>query len=313
MTGPVRVAVPAGNTLGEGVLWCDREQVVYWTDIQQSQLWRYRPQDGAIARWPMPERLAAMALCEADGWLLLALASRLAFFHPEHNDFRDLQGLHGLAPLDTRANDGACDRQGRFVFGLLHEPAEGPKQAVAPFLRLNADLSLEVLPLPTVAISNSIAFSPSGDTMYFCDSLQKQILRCDYGDTLGPAQLFVDLQAEPGEPDGSAVDADGGLWNARWGDARVVRYLPDGTEDRAIATPVSQPTRPAFGGLAHRTLFITSAHDGMDAAARAQDPLAGHLLSLDDAGIAGLPEARFAGDPNSLPPRAPRGTSAEIP
>ncbi|MER2177731.1 MAG: SMP-30/gluconolactonase/LRE family protein, partial [Stenotrophomonas maltophilia] len=197
---------------------------MYWTDIQQSQLWRYRPDDGAIARWPMPERLAAMALCEADGWLLLALASRLAFFHPERNEFRDLLGLHGLAPTDTRANDGACDRQGRFVFGLLHEPVEGPKQTVAPFLRLNTDLTLEILQLPPVAISNSIAFSPSGDTMYFCDSLQKQILRCDYGDTLGPAQLFVDLQAESGEPDGSAVDAEGGLWNARWGDARVVRH-----------------------------------------------------------------------------------------
>lgn len=313
MTAAMSVAVPSGNTLGEGVLWCDREQAVYWTDIQQSKLWRYRPQDGAITRWPMPERLAAMALCEADGWLLLALASRLAFFHPERNEFRDLQDLRGLAPTDTRANDGACDRQGRFVFGMLHEPAEGPKQAVAPFLRLNADLTLETLPLPPAAISNSITFSPSGDTMYFCDSLQKQILRCDYGKTLGPAQLFVDLQAEPGEPDGSTVDAEGGLWNARWGDARVVRYLPDGTEDRSIATPVSQPTRPAFGGPGHRTLFITSAHEGLDAAARAVDPLAGHLLSIENAGIAGLPEARFAGDPSSLPPRAPRGTSAEIP
>ncbi|WP_457320986.1 SMP-30/gluconolactonase/LRE family protein [Stenotrophomonas sp. P5_B8] len=313
MTAAMSVAVPSGNTLGEGVLWCDREQAVYWTDIQQSKLWRYRPQDGAITRWPMPERLAAMALCEADGWLLLALASRLAFFHPERNEFRDLQDLRGLATTDTRANDGACDRQGRFVFGMLHEPAEGPKQAVAPFLRLNADLTLETLPLPPAAISNSITFSPSGDTMYFCDSLQKQILRCDYGKTLGPAQLFVDLQAEPGEPDGSTVDAEGGLWNARWGDARVVRYLPDGTEDRSIATPVSQPTRPAFGGPGHRTLFITSAHEGLDAAARAVDPLAGHLLSIENAGIAGLPEARFAGDPTSLPPRAPRGTSAEIP
>jgi L-arabinonolactonase len=313
VTAAMSVAVPSGNTLGEGVLWCDREQAVYWTDIQQSKLWRYRPQDGAITRWPMPERLAAMALCEADGWLLLALASRLAFFHPERNEFRDLQDLRGLATTDTRANDGACDRQGRFVFGMLHEPAEGPKQAVAPFLRLNADLTLETLPLPPAAISNSITFSPSGDTMYFCDSLQKQILRCDYGKTLGPAQLFVDLQAEPGEPDGSTVDAEGGLWNARWGDARVVRYLPDGTEDRSIATPVSQPTRPAFGGPGHRTLFITSAHEGLDAAARAVDPLAGHLLSIENAGIAGLPEARFAGDPTSLPPRAPRGTSAEIP
>lgn len=313
MIGPVSVAVPAGNTLGEGVLWCDREQVVYWTDIAQSCLWRYRPQDGAVARWPMPERLAALALCEADGWLLLALATRLAFFHPERNELRDLHPLADTVAPDIRANDGACDRQGRFVFGMLHEPAEGPKQAVAPFLRLNADLTLEILPLPSVAISNSIAFSPAGDTMYFCDSLQKQILRCDYGNTLGPVQLFADLRADAGEPDGSAVDAEGGVWNARWGDARVVRYLPDGREDRSIALPVSQPTRPAFGGAQHRTLFITSAHDGLDAAARAQDPLAGHLLAIDVAGIAGLPEARFAGDPNSLPPRALRGTSAEIP
>ncbi len=334
MSGPVTVAVPAGNTLGEGVLWCERDEVVYWTDIAQSQLWRYRPADGAVTTWPMPERLTAMALCEADGWLLLALASRLAFFHPERNELvhvHDLvvpaAGRHPMnpAPRDAgqrpalpeippncRANDGACDRQGRFVFGMLHEPTTGPKQPIAPFLRLNPDLTLEVLSLPTVAISNSIAFSPSGETMYFCDSLQKQILQCDYSATLGPARLFVDLRSEAGEPDGSAIDAEGGLWNARWGDARLVRYLPDGTEDRSLAVPVSQPTRPAFGGPALQNLYITSAHEGLDAAARAQDPLAGHLLAIDLAGITGIPEARFAGDPNSLPPRAVRGTSAEI-
>lgn len=194
---------------------------------------------------------------------------------------------------------------------MLHEPTTGPKQPIAPFLRLNADLTLEVLPLPTVAISNSIAFSPSGDTMYFCDSLQKQILQCDYGDTLGPARLFVDLRAEAGEPDGSAVDAEGGLWNARWGDARLVRYRPDGVEDRSLSMPVSQPTRPTFGGGERQTLYITSAHEGLDAAARAGEPLAGHLFAFDS-GIAGLPEPRFAGNPDTLPPRPQRGSTAEI-
>ncbi len=307
MNGPVRVAVPAGNTLGEGVLWCDREQAVYWTDIAQSHLWRFRPADGEVASWPMPERLAAIALCEAEGWLLLALATRLAFFHPARNEVRPaLPGSSAthdpvppLAPLHTRANDGACDRQGRFVFGMLHEPAAGPKQPIAPFYRLNADLSLQRLPLPTVAISNSIAFSPSGDTMYFCDSLQKQILQCAYGDTLGPVSVFADLRNEPGEPDGSAVDAEGGLWNARWGDVRVVRYLPDGREDRSVPVPAMQPTRPAFGGADRRTLFITSAHDGLDSVARALDPLAGHLFATD-VGVAGLPEPRFAGNPDTL-------------
>ncbi|MBA0220116.1 SMP-30/gluconolactonase/LRE family protein [Stenotrophomonas maltophilia] len=311
MSGSATVVVPAANTLGEGVLWCDRESVVYWTDIAQAQLWRYRPGDGALTRWPMPERLAALALCEAEGWLLLALASRLAFFHPARGELRDVLVLPDTGAR-LRANDGACDRQGRFVFGMLHEPTNGPKQAVAPFYRLTAELVLETLPLPTVAIANSVAFSPDGRTMYFCDSLQKQILRCDYGDSPGAVAVFADLRAEDGEPDGSVVDAEGGLWNARWGGSRVVRYRPDGQQDRILSVPVAQPTRPVFGGSTLRTMFITSAHDGLDAAARARAPFAGHLFATD-AGIAGVPEPRFAGNPNDVPPCPQRGPIAELP
>ncbi|MEL1264456.1 SMP-30/gluconolactonase/LRE family protein [Pseudoxanthomonas putridarboris] len=303
----MRVAVTAGNQLGEGALWCEREQALYWTDIHAARLWRYLPNEGATHDWALPERLASFALCEADGWLLLALATRLAFFHPQRNELRDF-GPNGIAARgfddrhDTRANDGACDRQGRFVFGTLHEAAQGPKLAVGGFHRLNADLSLEALPLPHVAIANSVAFSPDGATMYFCDSLQKKILRCDYGDQVGPASVFADLSAQDGEPDGSAVDAEGGLWNAQWGAARVVRYLPDGREDRRIAIPTVQPTRPTFGGPGLRTLFVTSAHDGLNTGTGCEDRHAGDVFACTP-GVAGLPEPRFAGDPDAVPVR----------
>lgn len=294
----VRIAVPVGCRLGEGVLWCERSHALYWTDIHASALWRYTPADGATRRWPMPERLASFALCEADGWLLLALASRLAFFHLDSGELRELHRLESIP--DLRANDGACDRQGRFVFGTLHEPAHGPKRAIGGFHRLHPDLSLERLPLPQVAIANGIAFSPEGRTMYFCDSLEKRIRRCDYGDRLGPDSVFVDLSEEDGEPDGSAVDAEGGLWNARWGAACLARYLPDGREDRIVALPALQPTRPAFGGADLATLYVTSACDGLDAAARTTDPHAGDVFAFA-AGVAGLPEPRFAGDPDAAP------------
>lgn len=300
MSSDVRVAVQAGNRLGEGVVWCDRTDALYWTDIHNAVLWRHTPSDGATVQWPMPERLASFALCEAQGWLLLALASRLAFFNTDSGELRDLHRLGGAA--ETRANDGGCDRQGRFVFGTLHEPAQGPKQPVGSFLRVNADLSLETLPLPGVAISNSIAFSPDGATLYFCDSLDKRIQRCDYGDTLGAPSTFVDLSDQPGEPDGSTVDAEGGLWNAQWGAARVVRYLPDGRQDRVVAIPTAQPTRPAFGGTDLATLYVTSAHEGMDAATRSADPAAGDVFALVP-GVCGLAEARFAGNPDSVPRR----------
>jgi len=297
----VRIAVQAANRLGEGVLWCDRAQALYWTDIHASMLWRYVPAGGAVRSWPMPERLCSFALCVADDWLLIALASRLAFFNTASGEIREIRPL--TVPPQTRANDGACDRQGRFVFGTLHEPSNEPKRAIGPFFRLDADLTLRELPLPRAAIANSIAFSPDGGTMYFCDSLQKKILRCEYGDGIGALSTFVDLTAlEGGEPDGTAVDIEGGVWNAQWGASRVVRYRPDGREDRVVALPTAQPTRPAFGGPALSTLYVTSAHDGMTDAARSIDRQAGDVFAFEP-GVAGLREPRFAGHPDAVPRR----------
>jgi L-arabinonolactonase len=295
MSAPMQAVLEARNTLGEGITWCDRAQALYWTDIHASTLWRYTPSSGETKQWHLPERLASFALCETDGWLLLALASRLAFFRLEDGA---LHTLHEVEPqLPTRCNDGACDRQDRFVFGTLHEPADGgAKQPIAGFWRLNADLSLEKLPLEGVAISNSLAFSPDGGTLYYCDSLARTIRCCDYGDTLGATRLFADLRDTAGEPDGSCVDADGGLWNAQWGLGRVVRYRPDGNVDRILPLAACQPTRPAFGGAALDTLYVTSARDGLDAKALASEPLAGALFAAQ-VGLHGLPEPRFAGRP----------------
>ncbi|MEW9573452.1 SMP-30/gluconolactonase/LRE family protein [Rhodanobacter sp. Si-c] len=294
-SAPMQAIVEAGNVLGEGIVWCERAQVLYWTDIHASTLWRYTPSSGETKQWRLPERLASFALCEADGWLLLALASRLAFFRLADGALRT---LHEVEPgLPTRCNDGACDRQGRFVFGTLHEPTDGgPKQPIGGFWRLNADLTLEKLPLEGVAISNSLAFSSDGGTLYYCDSLTRTIRCCDYGDTAGPTRQFADLRDTRGEPDGSCVDADGGLWNAQWGLGRVVRYRADGSIDRIVPVPASQPTRPAFGGAALDTLYVTSARDGLDAATLAREPLAGALFAAH-VGARGLPEPRFAGMP----------------
>ncbi|EIL97911.1 gluconolaconase [Rhodanobacter thiooxydans] len=295
MNTAAAVALRAGNTLGEGIVWCDREQALYWTDIHAATLWRYRPRDTRADQWAMPERLACIALCEADGWLLLGLASQLAFFHPASGTLSAIATVE--AGLPTRLNDGACDRQGRFVFGTLHEPpVGGARQPLGSLYRLNADLSLERLELPGVAISNSVAFSPDGRTLYYCDSPARTIQCCDYGDRCGPSRTFVRLDDPRGEPDGSAVDCVGNLWNAQWGLGRVACYAPNGALDHCVELPASQPTRPAFGGPDLAMLYVTSARDGLDAATLATQPSAGALFAAP-AGTTGLPEPRFAGTP----------------
>jgi L-arabinonolactonase len=287
--------VDGKHELGECAIWCDRTQSIFWTDIQGATLWNHHPTNGVTRSWPMPERLSVFALTAQTDRLLIGLASRLAFFNLDSGEVTTIRAVEEDLPT-TRLNDGRCDRQGRFVFGTLNE--DKGRAPIGSFYRLNTDLSLERLPLPGVAISNSICFSPDGTRMYFCDTMQGKIMSCDYdpvSGAIGASSVFVDLTGEKGSPDGSAIDSQGYLWNAQWGGARVVRYAPDGLVDRIVAVPSLQPSCPAFGGFHLDTLYVTTAHEGMSMLQRVDDTEAGGVFAVALDGVTGLPEVRFAG------------------
>ncbi|GAB7526156.1 SMP-30/gluconolactonase/LRE family protein [Paraburkholderia sp. 2C] len=288
------LAIDAKCALGEGATWCARSNRFYWVDIEGARLWRYDPRAASSTSWTMPERLATFALCADPHYLLLGLASRLAFFDLATGEIETIVEVE--PGLNTRVNDGRCDRQGRFVFGTKDEGA--PARPIGGFYRLNRDLTLERLPLPAPAISNSIAFSPDGATMYFCDSPTREICACDYGahGRVSNERRFVRLTDATGEPDGSTVDADGGLWNAHWGGARVVRYDANGVETERVTVPTAQPSCVALGGARLATLYVTSARVGLDADALRDDSLAGGVFIATPA-RRGLPEPLFEGIP----------------
>jgi sugar lactone lactonase YvrE len=110
----------------------------------------------------------------------------------------------------------------------------------------------------------------------------------------GGRRSFARTQGQGVGPDGSAVDAEGFLWNCEWGGARIVRYAPNGAVDRVLPVPVDQPTSCAFGGDDLATLYITTARKGLSDAALVRQPLAGSLLSCRP-GVAGLALPPFAG------------------
>ncbi|VWX61798.1 L-arabinolactonase [Burkholderiales bacterium 8X] len=275
--------------LGECALWCERSGALYWTDIERSTISQWRQADGQLRRWTLPERVGCFALCESETRLLLGLASGIALFDIEDGALSDIRKVLPEGSAE-RLNDGRCDRQGRLVFGTFNPKEE----AIGHFYRVGPDLAIERLALPRVGVANSIAFSPDGATMYYTDSPSRIIHRVDYraDGTLGEPEPFVRLQPHEGFADGSTVDADGGLWNAQWRGACVVRYDADGRETARIAIGASQVTCPAFGGPDLDRLYVTSARVGLDEAALAKEPAAGGVFAAQP-GWRGLPESRF--------------------
>ena len=284
----LELMVDVENQLGECVLWCARSERVLWTDILGAKLYAHDPARGTTSTWPMPEPLASFALTANDDRLLLGLASQLAFFDFSSGAVTPICAVE--SGLSTRLNDGRCDRQGRFVFGTFHTVE--PRERIGGYYRLDADLKLERLPLPDCATANSICFSPDGATMYYCNSPDRTIRCCDYDLETGAIsndRVFVQLDGDAGEPDGSCIDAEGHLWNAQWGASRVVRYTPDGKVDRVIESPALQPSCVAIGGRDLNVLYVTSARVGLGEPA-VHD---GALFRCALADVRGLEESRF--------------------
>jgi sugar lactone lactonase YvrE len=287
----IECVVDAKQELGEGPVWCTRENALFWVDIRGPRVHKYDPSSGQTEAWTLPSAIGSFALRDGTG-MLLALKSGL------HGYDRATGALDFIADPETdrpnnRFNDGKCDRQGRFWVGTMRDDEREPSGAL---YRVDADLSCRRVQ-DGLTIPNSLAWSPDGRTMYFTDTAEGRILVYDYDvdeGQPGAPRVFAEAKSAAGHPDGSTVDEAGCLWNARYAGSSVVRFTPDGRVDRVVELPVSQVTCCAFGGAALDTLFITTATQRMSPEARAAEPLAGGLFAVN-LGIKGVAEPRFAG------------------
>ncbi len=289
----MRCVLDARAALGEGPVWCAEEGALYWVDCQAPALLRFDPATGEERRWPMPDLVGSFAL-RASGGMVVALRHGLAFLDLASGAVRMVKDL-ATAESGNIFNDGKCDRRGRFWAGTMHF-AGLPRQPRGRLYRFEADLSHAVRETG-IRTSNGIGWSPDDRTMYYTDTRVSRIYAYDYNIETGENTRRRDFAVVPegtGYPDGLTVDCAGYVWSANWCGGRVIRYAPEGTIDRVVATPVSRPTSVTIGGAHMRTLFITSAREGLSDAELAREPLSGRIFAME-VEVAGLPEPRFAG------------------
>ncbi len=191
---------------------------------------------------------------------------------------------------DTRSNDGRVHPSGALWIGTMGRKAEAGRGSIYWFRggelrRLYAQVS----------IPNAICFSADGTVGYFADSARGDIHRValdpETGLPDGEPAVFVPAGAFEGAPDGAVTDAEGNVWNARWGAGRIEVFSPEGKHLRSLSLPARQPSCPAFTGRHLDQLLVTTAYEGMDEAARAADPNAGRTFIVQ-AGARGVAEPR---------------------
>ena len=282
----------AGACLGEGPVWSDRQQALYWTDIHAGKLHRHTPDNGSQQSWQFDEEICAVAEREQGG-LIITLASGFAFFDP---DSGKLTRLHSPEPdkPGNRFNDGKCDAAGRFWAGSMDRACT---EASGALYRYDPDGRCHKLDTGYI-ISNGPSFSPDGRTLYHHESKLGVIYAFDLDMATGAIsqrRCFARLAPALGGPDGSTTDREGRLWLALFGGSHVIRIRQDGQVDACIHLPCSLVTSCCFGGPDFDILFITTASFKLTPAQRAKQPLAGGLFAAHLPGAGGCAAARFAG------------------
>ena len=293
MTGEAIACTRAQMLLGEGLRWDVRREELLAVDILAGCVYRGRVADDGgvslIREYEVPGTVGAVAPVHGDdGWLL---AAGRGFVHLSQDG--SVHTIAEVAPEGTRMNDGACDPRGRFWAGTL---ADDFRPGAGALYRLERDGRIEVM-LEELTISNGIGWSPDGGSMYYIDSTTQRVVEYDYDletGELGAQSVFADIETTDGLPDGLTVDADGGVWVCLFGGGRIRRYRPDGSLDREIVLPLTNPTCPAFGGADLGTLYITTARHRLTEDQLAREPLAGAVLQLRP-GELGVAPYRFSG------------------
>jgi sugar lactone lactonase YvrE len=284
MSVTVEVVANTADELGESAIWDARAGRLWWVDMRAPALHGLDPATGEVVSRRMPG-LCPAVLPRKGGGVMIAVG--LSWF--------DVDPVSGaLAPLiavepdstGNRINDSRADRVGRLWTSTMRDRAAATTGTLYRFAGRR--------PIPVlspVTTPNALCFSPSGDRVWFADTVQGDILvaSLDTDGVPGAFRVAVPAGVLPGKPDGACVDAAGHVWSARYGGSCVVRIAPDGTVTQTVAIPATQVTSCAFGGEDLRTLYVTTARQRLAPAALANEPLAGALFACRP-GVRGLPE-----------------------
>jgi xylono-1,5-lactonase len=264
------------NELGEGPVWVERDQALWFTDIKRFRIYRYDPVSGDQQSWHAPEQVGFIFPAQS-GDFIVGLQSGLYRFDPEERSFASMVQVEPDLPTN-RLNDGVVDPQGRLWFGTMDN---GERAKTGSFYCYSRG-KLSRTNVTGISITNGPCVSPDGKTLYWVDTLGGTMSACGIGEDgeLGESRLVVKIDSREGHPDGPTIDSEGCIWISLYAGWEARRYSPAGELLHSVHFPVGNITKIAFGGSDLRTAFTTTARQFLKPEQLEVQPLAGGLFAF---------------------------------
>lgn len=292
MTKSAEPIIQQKAQLGEGALWHGPGNVLYWIDIMNQEVHTYNPSTNENHTVNVGHDVGTVVTRKSGG-LVLAIKDGFASLDPDTCKLEMLKEVEADIP-SNRFNDGKCDPAGRFWAGSMNYEITPGKAAL---YMLDTDLTVQKM-IDGVTCSNGIVWTVDGKTMYYIDSTTYQVHGYDFDlETGSISNKRVAIETKDvGFPDGMALDEEGMVWVALWGEGKVCRLNPqNGKPIDAVEVPgAKQTTSCAFGGKNLNEMYITSAAIGLSEEALREQPNAGALFRIN-LNVRGVPTHGFLG------------------
>jgi xylono-1,5-lactonase len=266
-----------GAELGEGPVWDPREGALWFVDIKNQTVHRYDPEAREHRTWDAPEYVCFLFRA-ASGGFVAGLKSGLFNFDPATGAFDRIVNVESDKP-DNRLNDGAVDHAGRLWFGTMDNKEKAKSGAFYRF----AEGAVTPTGIGDMVVTNGPAVSPDGRTLYLVDTFRRRIEQAEIRDdgSLGERRPFVTIEQGAGFPDGPTVDSEGAVWIGLYSGWSARRYSAAGELIATVKFPAANVTKLAFGGDSLRTVFATTARQGLTEEQKQKQPLSGHLFQFE--------------------------------
>ena len=168
--GPIEIVADYGDLCGEGPLWDDRKQILYWTDIDGKKFYRYFWNERRHELVHDGFQVNGSTMQESRGFVVTN-SSGIWLWDPQTKPTLLASEAEGK---DCVMNDCIADPEGRVYSGSYHYKPNGVAKPSFLF-RIDTDGSVHVVD-DGVQFSNGLAFSIDSSTLYFSDT----VARCIY-------------------------------------------------------------------------------------------------------------------------------------